>query len=204
MINSKKKALKLEEALENLRENFVESLEDEDRLIEFVASSEKIKKTSLILRLARDLSKEGYKVLLLDANFRNSSLSRISKVEFQKGFFDILVDDKPYENIITKDLYQKDLDMILAGKVLENPEEYLDINRLKNVLNAMRNSYDFVLIDTAESENFNDCDIISQAVDTVMVISSPKDEKKNKLEECLGKLEEVDAEIAGLIMTDMK
>lgn len=205
MFNSREKRLKrVKQAFVFLKDNFLNKIDKNNKLIEFTSSSQAINKTSIILNLARELVKDGNKVLMIDMDLRNPSLSKISKVEFSRGFSDILLKDMPYENIITTDLYQKDLDLILSGSTLKDVDSYLDIPRLRNVLGSMREKYDYVLIDTPSNEDVIDANIISSAVDTVIIITNEKDKKKGKLGYTISQLEEVDAEISGLIMTDCK
>lgn len=205
MFNSREKRLKrVKQAFVFLKDNFLNKIDKNNKLIEFTSSSQAINKTSIILNLARELVKDGNKVLMIDMDLRNPLLSKISKVEFSRGFSDILLKDMPYENIITTDLYQKDLDLILSGSTLKDVDSYLDIPRLRNVLGSMREKYDYVLIDTPSNEDVIDANIISSAVDTVIIITNEKDKKKGKLGYTISQLEEVDAEISGLIMTDCK
>ncbi|MDD7306004.1 MAG: CpsD/CapB family tyrosine-protein kinase [Peptoniphilaceae bacterium] len=200
----KKNKERLNQAFMNLKDKLVENLGPNDKTILFTASSEEVKKTSPILNLGRKLVKDNKKVLVIDMNLRNPLLSKISKVELKEGFSAILVEDLPYENTITKDLYKKDLDLILSGRAMKNPDDFLQISKLRNFLDSLRQRYDYILIDSPSNLTYPDANMISQSVDKVVVFTNQKDKNKNKLNNSIEKLEKMDAEIIGYIITDYK
>jgi capsular exopolysaccharide synthesis family protein len=200
----KKKQQRLKKAFDDLKTNLINSLDEGDKTLLFTASSEGVNKTSPILHLARSLAKDGKKVLIIDMNLRSPILSKISKVDFKVGFSDIVVEAIPYENTITQDLYQKDLDLILSGRAMKNPDDFLQIAPLRNLLDSLRERYDYILIDSPSNELYPDANIISQSVDKVLVFTNEKDKNKTMTNKSLGKLEKMDAEILGLIETSVK
>ncbi|MDD7463213.1 MAG: CpsD/CapB family tyrosine-protein kinase [Anaerococcus sp.] len=200
----KKKKQILNQAFADLKRNLMENLSPEDKTLLFTASSEEVKKTSPVLNLGRSLVKDGKKVLLIDMNLRSPLLSKISKVELKEGFSAILVEGIPYENTITKDLYEKDLDLILSGRAMKNPDDFLQISTLRNLLGSLRERYDYILIDSPSNVAYPDANMISQSVDKVILFTNEKDKNKGLTNQALGKLEEMDAEILGLIETSVK
>lgn len=199
----KKKRKELDKAFDSLKVNILTSLEDGDKTLLFTSSSKDVKKTSPILHLARRMADDKKEVLLIDMNLRNPLVSKLSKVEFNKGFSDILVEDCPYENTITNDLYQKDLDLILSGRAMKNPDDFLEMAKLRNLLDYVREKYDYILIDSPSNESYKDANIIAQSVDKVVVFTNEKDLKDKKADQSLSKLEKVDGEILGLVLTDV-
>lgn len=200
-IKKKKKQL-INQAFEDLKINILENLSITDKIILFTSSSEDIKTTSPLLNLARKISNEDKKVLLIDMNLRKPLLSKISTVEFNKGFSDILVEDCPYENTITQDLYVKNLDLVLSGRAMINAEEFFEMSKLRNLFDYMREKYDYVLIDSPTNETYPDANIISQSVDKVIVLTNKKDKNNKKVDQTIKKLKKMDAEILGLILRD--
>lgn len=199
-----KKRELINQAFEDLKTNFIENLSEYDKIVLFTSSSDSVNKTSPILNLGRRLVKNGKKVLIIDMNLREPLLSKISKVELKKGFSDILVDVIPYENTIVNDLYEKDLDLILSGRAMKNPDDFLEMAKLRNLFDSVRTKYDYVLIDSPSNETYPDADMISQSVDKVIVVTNKKDRKKKKLDQTISKLLKKDAEILGLINTGCK
>lgn len=204
LTNKQKRNERVEKSFQDIYDFFAENFEAEDKLILFTSSSDSIDQSYIIVRLARKFVKEGKKVLLLDANLKNSSISEVSKVEFSRGLSDILAKDMPYENIITKDLYEENLAMILAGESLENSATYLSLSTFNNLLQSLKASYDFIFINSPSGDYPEDFEVICQSVDKVFVLTNKTDKRKKKLQNIINNLESHKADIAGIIMTDAK
>ncbi len=84
-----KKTDYIEKSFEILKKNFLKVTE-KNSLVQFVSSNEKINKASLILNLARSLSKDNYKVIIVEADFRDPELGELCDIDFDRGFFEKL------------------------------------------------------------------------------------------------------------------
>src|SRR5690625_4239630 len=125
----KKDRQEIKLAFENLRDNFLENT-DKHTVTQFLPTDSKIDSTSLVLNLSRFLSKKGLKVIIIESNFTNPTLSKKAGVELDRGLYEILSEKRPYENFIIKDPVEKNVDMILAPRAREDQKEFLDIDRL--------------------------------------------------------------------------
>lgn len=186
-------------AFENLRDNFIENTE-KHTVNQFLPTSSKIDSTSLVLNLGRFLSKKGHKTIIIESNFTNPNLGEKAGVELDRGLYEILNEKRPYENFITKDSIEKNLDMILAPEARENTHEFLDIDRLDDIYYSLSLKYDYILLDTASNEE--NLDLYADLVDAVIVVASKKDFRQKKLRASLNELEELNAPIGGIITTD--
>lgn len=186
-------------AFENLRDNFIENTE-KHTVNQFLPTSSKIDSTSLVLNLGRFLTKKGYKTIIIESNFTNPNLGEKAGVELDRGLYEILNEKRPYENFITKDSIEKNLDMILAPEARENTHEFLDIDRLDDIYYSLSLKYDYILLDTASNEE--NLDLYADLVDAVIVVASKKDFRQKKLRASLNELEELNAPIGGIITTD--
>lgn len=186
-------------AFENLRDNFVKNTE-KHTVNQFLPTSSKIDSTSLVLNLGRFLTKKGYKTIIIESNFTNPNLGEKAGVELDRGLYEILNEKRPYENFITKDSIEKNLDMILAPEARENTHEFLDIDRLDDIYYSLSLKYDYILLDTASNEE--NLDLYADLVDAVIVVASKKDFRQKKLRASLNELEELNAPIGGIITTD--
>lgn len=198
---NKDKNLKIKEAFENLKENFVKTVSRHE-VIQFVPAVEKIDKTSIILNLARILTKKGYKIIIIESDFRNPTLSKKADVEINRGLVDILEKESPYENYIISDSIEKDLDMILAPEKREDTTSFLDIDRLDDIFYLLSEKYDYILLDTASNEKNDDAHFYADLVDSVIVLGPKKDFRDKKLKNSLEKLENAGARISAIIRTE--
>lgn len=198
---NKNKANKIEKSFESLKNNFLK-IADKNSLVQFVSSNEKINKSSLILNLARALAKDNYKVIIIEADFRNPMMGDLCDIEFDRGFFDILEKEKPYENFIVKDHFQKNLDLILAPDQREINPSILNYDRIENIFVSLKEKYNFIFLDTADNEKYDDANFYPSLADSVIVFARKKDFRRKKLNASIRKLENVNAQISGIITTD--
>ena len=198
---NKNKAKEIEKSFESLKNNILK-IADKNSLVQFVSSNEKINKSSLILNLARALAKDNYKVIIIEADFRNPMMGDLCDIEFDRGFFDILEKEKPYENFIVKDHFQKNLDLILAPDQREINPSILNYDRIENIFDSLKEKYNFIFLDTADNEKYDDANFYPRLADSVIVFARKKDFRRKKLNASIRKLENVNAQISGIITTD--
>lgn len=198
---SKNKKEEIEKSFISLKNNFLR-ISHKNSLVQFVSSNEKVNKSSLILNLARTLARDNYKVIIVEADFRNPRMGELCDIDFDRGFYDILEKEKPYENFIVKDHFQKNLDLILAPSQKEDGQNILDYDRIKAIFDSLKEKYDFIFLDTACNEKYDDANFYPSLCDCVIVLAGKKDFRKKKLNTSLRKLENVNAQISGIITTD--
>ena len=198
---SKNKKEEIEKSFIYLKNNFLR-ISHKNSLVQFVSSNEKVNKSSLILNLARTLARDNYKVIIVEADFRNPRMGDLCDIDFDRGFYDILEKEKPYENFIVKDHFQKNLDLILAPSQKEDGQNILDYDRIKAIFDSLKEKYDFIFLDTACNEKYDDANFYPSLCDCVIVLAGKKDFRKKKLNTSLRKLENVNAQISGIITTD--
>ncbi|KWZ89080.1 hypothetical protein HMPREF3224_01967 [Anaerococcus hydrogenalis] len=200
MFNKNKKE-EIERSFVSLKNKFLR-ISHKNSLVQFVSSNERISKSSLILNLARKLVKDNYKVIIIEADFRNPRMGDLCDIDFDRGFYDILDQEKPYENFIVKDHFQKNLDLILAPSQKDDSQNILAYDRIKAIFDSLREKYDFIFLDTASNEKYDDANFYPSLADSVIVLAGKKDFRKKKLNASLRKLENVNAKISGIITTD--
>lgn len=113
-------------------------------------------KTTITVNLAHILAKADKKVVLLDLNMRKSKLSE----DFlDDGTSSILIGKATIDDVIIH--VEKNMDIIFAGKNPPNPSELLLSSGIEKILNELKNSYDYVIINTTP---------VSLATDTIILL----------------------------------
>lgn len=149
----------------------------------FVTSSIKGEgKTFVSLNLAISLSSMNKKVLLLGADLRNPQLHKyLNIIKNRIGLSNYLYDTKTdWKNLINKKTFNNEfLDILFAGSITPNPAELLLNGRFEELLNILKNEYDYIIVDTAPTILVTDTFLISQFSDlTIYVTQADYTDKK--------------------------
>ncbi|MEE8172049.1 MAG: polysaccharide biosynthesis tyrosine autokinase, partial [Alphaproteobacteria bacterium] len=104
-------------------------------------------KTTAALALARAAAKSGQKVLVIDCDLRKPSLHNALQVPNSQGIVDYLSHEKELEDVIEID-FKSEAHYILAGPSVSNATDVLASNLMSELLEALADTYDLVVLDT--------------------------------------------------------
>ncbi|TVZ51356.1 GumC family protein [Dokdonia sp. Hel_I_53] len=179
----------LAEAFRILRTNlsyFINSKHKEGKNLIYVTSTIKGEgKTFVSYNLALTLASTGKSVLLVGADIRNPQLHRyIDKNEWTIGLSEYLYDTEVSIDSITNEVMndKERFDLILSGKIAPNPAELLMNGRFENLVDQVKNKYDYVIIDTAPTLLVTDTLLISQQADMTVYVCRADHTDKNLLQ----------------------
>jgi capsular exopolysaccharide synthesis family protein len=126
-------------------------------------------KTTTASNLAISLAQAGRRVLLMDADIRRPSLHKIYECPRQPGLTEVLLGQTPSEQAIrSSSIYH--LDLLTAGEEVANPAEVLLSPSLREFLNAAREVYDTILIDSPPLLPVTDPAILSGVADGIILV----------------------------------
>lgn len=114
-------------------------------------------KTTTAVNLGAGMATLGKKILLVDADAQGNATSGVgvSKADIKKDIYDVLVNEEPIAETIVHTSH-KGLDIVpatiqLSGAEIELTPQMARETRLKAALDAVKDQYDFVLIDCPPS-----------------------------------------------------
>jgi capsular exopolysaccharide synthesis family protein len=155
----------------------------------------------LLGSLGRLLASQGRRVLLIDCDLRNPRLHKLFHCQNRYGLADLLCDES---DDVTKCLCTDTLsgaDIIPAGTFTSQAMRYLTSDRMRNLLRVMSERYDMVLLDTAPILVGAEVLTLSRMVEKVSFLVRWGDTKRDAVMEALKDLIEVQADIAGVVLT---
>jgi capsular exopolysaccharide synthesis family protein len=127
-------------------------------------------KSFIAANLAVSLSLTGKKVVLVDLDLNNPSLSKILKVNYENGVTEFLTDEKNIDEIINKVDTHENLYFISAGSLPENPTELLANGKVQSLIEYLENKFDMVVIDTSPAVLVTDAYILSGMCDATLYV----------------------------------
>ena len=129
-------------------------------------------KSLTALNLAIAIAK-GYDhtVLLVDTDFRRPSLHKLLGIKPEVGLIQCLKDNVPISRALIKTGIGK-LVFLPAGGTISKPVELLSSNRMKEVVNELKNRYleRYVIFDTPPVLPFADAQVMAPIVDGVIFV----------------------------------
>ena len=194
----------ISEQYRTIRTNIEYSNVDQDKKTILVTSSDKNEgKTTTVSNLAVSFANLNKKVLLIDCDLRNASIHKMFKINNIYGLTDILAKDRAVDKCIQKTELEN-LYVLTAGAIPPNPAEILSSEKMKNLIEDLKNIYDYIFIDTPPIGLVTDAGVLSSFIDGVVLVVKSESVEKKYLEETKKKLDAVDARILGAILNSYK
>lgn len=159
-----------EEAMKTLRTNIQFSGKN-NKVILVTSSHGGEGKSDISFNLAVNLGKAGKKVLLIDADIRNSVYkTKLGIKEETQGLSQYLSGQvEQIDQVVYKTNYEN-LYMILSGPYAPNPTEMLGDEQFGDLLKAARQVFEYVLIDTPPLGMVVDAAVIGQYCDGAVIV----------------------------------
>jgi len=145
------------------------------KIIMITSSREEEGKTFCAINLALSYSILNKKVLLLDTNFRNPEIPNSLKLtnNNNKGLSDYLL--KKVSNLKGLVSYYKIdntvLDVISTGKLSQSPAELLANGKIEELIESLKDLYDYIIMDTTATTSVTDTLLISEIADITLYVA---------------------------------
>jgi receptor protein-tyrosine kinase len=154
--------------------------------------------TAINLAGAMALTSEA-RVLLVDGDFRRSTIALQLGIDSTPGFTDILSGRCALGEAVVRAQQIKNLYILPAGKTSSKPTELLDSSRLTDFCTACRTHFRYIVVDTLPIGLVADYDLIQAAAsDGVIMVIRPDHTNRKR---CLEALRVVpQAKLLGLVM----
>lgn len=140
------------------------------KIIMFTSANPGSGKTYITYNLGKSFAIKGKKVVLVDLDMRKASLSKyVSGKSY--GIADYLAGRvSNVKDIIRHPEDAKSMSIITVGTLPPNPTELLYSENLQNLLESLRQEYDYIFIDCPPVEVVADASIISQYCDSTIFV----------------------------------
>ena len=159
-------------------------------------------KTTTICNLAKCFGElDDIKVILIDCDFKKRGVSRKLGIQNPFGVSDIVFGNKKLDECIQK---VEDIDVLPSGGVPNNTSMLLNSKVMKNLVNEIREKYDYVFIDSPPICRLNDACIIAQYVDGTVLVNASKEIDSKVAKLTLEKLKKVGANVIGVVLNKFR
>jgi len=190
------------EAHKRLRTNVFFSFADktEGTIIGVTSAMAQEGKSTTAVNLAYDIMQSGKKVLFIDADMRFSKIEKIVDIRCSPGLSDYLAGAEFGEELVQRSNELGGLPMISSGDVPKNPTELLSGKRMSVLLESLKASYEYIIIDLPPISAVSDALIVSGLADGIIMVVRQDYAEKNLLEDAVRQLSFIEANIIGFVM----
>ena len=144
-------------------------LEAKNKIIMITSGTQGVGKSFVSQNLAIVLAQLGMKVLLVDADLRRGFIHKNFGEHYSPGLSDYLFDVKSEISPLKTNI--NNLDLLPRGALHEIPSELLMSNRFTQLLDILKNKYDYILVDTPPALAVTDPSIIGRHASINLVVA---------------------------------
>ena len=190
------------EAYRLLRTNLSFSLPDKTagKIIGITSPCPQEGKSTTSLNLAYALAEAGNKVLLVDADMRRPSVSRMLDLPRTPGLSNLLTED--CKDAIRVGVLHEHLSILFSGDIPPNPSELIGSDKLKKCMVDFSENYDYIIVDLPPVISVSDPLAMSKNIDGMVVVVRHGHTKKSDIMEAMRQLKLVGANVLGFVYND--
>lgn len=165
------------------------------------SSSQGEGKTTILSNLGATLAQANHRTLMIDCDLRMAGLTQLfcERDCSVIGLSEMLTGQIPLERAIHQTEIPN-LDLLPVGAQPPNPAELVGSERMKNLLNGLKERYDFILVDSPPIMAVADGLLLSRMVDSVLFVVRGGVTPKPVAREARNKLARVKARIIGIVL----
>ncbi len=192
------------EAVRNLRTSILLSnIDNPPKVIMTTSSIPGEGKTTQSIALAQNFAGLGKKVLLVEGDIRRRTFGAyFPEAANRPGILAVLSGKTPFEEAIHRHGHMK-IDVLMGEKPSINAADVFSSDTFRDLIERLRNDYDYVVIDTPPVLVVPDARVIGQVVDAIIYIVNWDKTTKSQVDEGLQQFQSVNIPVTGLVLSQI-
>ncbi|MBW3614733.1 MAG: polysaccharide biosynthesis tyrosine autokinase [Actinobacteria bacterium] len=170
------------------------------KIVQMTSPSQAEGKSTTIANLAVGLANAGQRVVLVDADLRRPRIHQFFGLGNDVGFTSILLGDATLSAAIQHVPQVSRLYLLASGPIPPNPSEMLASKRTGELLRALAEHADVVLIDCPPVLPVTDATVLGHRVDATLLVVNAAKTKQAQLRRAVELLGQVEAPLAGVVV----
>ncbi len=188
------------EAIRNLRTSLLlANLDKPPKIIMSTSSIPGEGKTTQSIALAQNLAGLNKRVLLIEGDIRRRVMNEYFDIPDKSGFLSVMLGEVALDQALTH-LPDMGIDVLLGETSQANAADIFSSDRFAEFLSVLRESYDYIIIDTPPVLVVTDARIIGRWVDTTIYTVKWDSTSHRQVLDGLKSLEQVNIKVAGLVL----
>lgn len=192
------------EAYRTLRTNLLYSIVDEQppKVITLTSPGPREGKSTTCANLGVVLAQMDKNVIMLDCDLRKPVVHKVFGLRNLHGVVDVLAGQRDLQEVWQEDL--PGLKIVTVGSIPPNPAELLGSRRFADLLDQVRQEFDYVLLDAPPVELVTDPLVLASQSDGVLLVLDAQNTRKASFRRSMRSLETIDANVLGTVMNNVK
>ncbi len=157
-------------------------------------------KSTTAINLSYVLAEQGKRVLLIDGDLRLPSVAKKMGIDSTPGLSNLLMGSGA-EISDWQSSVQKNWFILPAGDIPPNPSELLGSRRMENVLNSLKESFDYIIIDLPPVNLVSDAMSASGLITGMVLVVRENHTKKRDLEQCVRQIKLANVNVLGCVVS---
>jgi capsular exopolysaccharide synthesis family protein len=158
-------------------------------------------KTTTAVQLAASLTKTGARVALVDSDMRRPVLDGIFSLQRRPGLSNLLTGQEQLKNVVHATAIPN-LFAIPCGPIPPNPGELLLSHRFAEMLDVLRQYFDYVILDTPSLDNLEDGAVLARAADAAVLVVKAGSTPIQAVRHSMERLDKGRVEVVGVVLNN--
>jgi len=194
----------ISEAYRILRTNIQFSAVDRPLETLLVSSPNPIEGKSITLaNLGVVMAQAGLSVVLVDSDLRRPMLHKVFGLSNKEGLTTTLLDGEPYLDSRLQATQVENLRVLTSGPLPPNPSELLGSQKMKSLIENLKEKADIVLFDSPPILAVTDAAVLARQVDGVLLVADAGHTRRELARQAKEDLLKVGANILGVVLNKL-
>ena len=159
-------------------------------------------KTFVTANLAITLAQANKRVILVDSDIRKPRLHKVFELENTMGLSDYLRNSS--DGLYIRKTNIENLSIVTAGTMVNNPSELIGQEKFKKTIEALKEKYDYIIIDSSPILMVTDSILVSRVVDATILIAIYNKTRIDDLKSAVRRINYVGGNVAGVVVNRTK
>lgn len=190
------------EAYKLLRTNIMFSMSDENdcKVVGITSALRGEGKSTTSMNLAYSLAESGKKTLLVEADMRIPVVASVLNIEPAPGLSHVLASLSDLKTAVRKTELSSNLSVLPAGEIPPNPSEMLSSKRMQQVIDALAQAFDYIIIDLPPINAVSDGLAVSKLLSGMIMVVRQNFCDQHSLAEAIRQLEFLEVKLLGFVL----